>query len=119
MVVSYYTHPNVLCVHSINGVLLQQLNLDEEEGEAEGGSERAASYKGMKVMPRRRDDKEFLLMGGATGITVRTLPSLQLLCRLDTPSSPVMCLSYIEDSFLFAGLEDGQAAVFPLFIVQS
>ena len=113
-VVSYYTRPNVVCVHSLNGVLLQQLNLDEEEE-----PEMAGSYKAMKVMPRRKDDKEFLLMGGAGGIVVRVLPSLELLCRLDIPSSPVVCLSFIEDSFVFAGLEDGQVAVFPLFIVHT
>lgn len=115
IVVSYYSHPNVLSVHTFNGVLLQQLNLDELNEENGAGAE----CKAMKVMPRRKDDKEYLLLGGKGGITVRALPFLSLVCHFDIPSSPVVSLSYIEDSFVFAGLEDGQVAVFPLFIVNS
>lgn len=113
-VISYYSHPNVVCVHTLNGVLLQQINL-EEQSELEGSL--LKSCKAMKVMPRRKDDKEFLVLGGEGGVTIRSIPSLQLICQFEVPASTVISMSFIEDSFLFAGLEDGQAAVFPLFIV--
>lgn len=104
-VISYYSNPNVVTVHTLNGTLLGQVGTGE------------IGMRAMKIIVTLRNDKEYLILGGDGGVYVRALPYLDLVHVYNMAATPlVMSLAVVDELFIFAGLDNGEVALLPWYL---
>jgi hypothetical protein len=120
-VVSHSAFPSYISVHSVNGVLLSEIQTEAPLGAMavippyssplylasvglRGGGRASGGGEG-------EGEEEWLVSGEGKKVFLRRLPSLRVVQRFECLAT-VTSLHFVPPNFILAGAEDGQLSIF-------